>query len=91
MFQSHKAAELSSLGHVILALESRIQERVVESPSVTKESCLGQVSARVFLHGGLERPLHGSVKVKLVLCWRPQDVGNARVVGYVPRKTAKSG
>jgi hypothetical protein len=36
MFQSHQAAELGIFGHLVLALESKIQEGVVESPFVTK-------------------------------------------------------
>jgi len=40
------------------------------------------------LHGGPEKPLHGAVKVKPGLCWRPQDVRDARAVGYLPRRAA---
>lgn len=42
----------------------------------------------VSLHGGLERPLCEAVKVKPGLPWGPQDVGDARLVGYLPRKAA---
>lgn len=38
------------------------------------------------LHRGLERPLHEAVKVKLGLCWGPQDVGDARAMGRLPRR-----
>lgn len=44
--------------------------------------------SRVFLTGGLERPFCEDVKVKLGLPWRLQDAGDARVMGYLPRKTA---
>ena len=42
----------------------------------------------MFLNGGQERPLCEDVNVKPGLLWRPQDVGDARVVGYLPRKDA---
>ena len=42
----------------------------------------------VSLNGGLERPLHEAVKLKPGLPWKPQDVGDARTVGYLPEKTA---
>ena len=37
-------------------------------------------------HGGLEKPLCQAVKVKPGLPWRPQNVGDARAMGYLPRK-----
>jgi hypothetical protein len=40
----------------------------------------------VSLNGGLERPLCEAVKVKSRLPWRPQDVRDARAVGYLQRK-----
>ena len=39
MFQPQQVEELGSFSHMVLALESRIEEGVMESPSVTKESC----------------------------------------------------
>ena len=36
--------------------------------------------SRVFLNGDLERPLCETVKVKPGLPWRPQDVGEIKVV-----------
>ena len=33
-----------------------------------------------------ERPLHEAVKVKPGLLQRPQDVGDERVLGHLPRK-----
>jgi hypothetical protein len=42
MFQSHQAEELGSFGHMVLVLESRIQVRVVEFPSIAKESFRGR-------------------------------------------------
>jgi hypothetical protein len=40
------------------------------------------------LHGGLERPLNGVVKVEPRLPWTSQDVGGASTVEYMPRKSA---
>jgi hypothetical protein len=42
----------------------------------------------MFLHGGLERLLHEAVMVKPELHWRPQDVGDARIVESLLRKAA---
>lgn len=39
-------------------------------------------------HGDLETPLNEAMKVKLGLPWRPQDVGDTGVVGYLPREAA---
>jgi hypothetical protein len=35
-----------------------------------------------------QKPFHEAVKVKPVLPWRPQGVGDAKVVGYLLRKAA---
>ena len=43
---------------------------------------------RVSLPESLERPLCEAVKVKPELYWRPKDVGDSRVVGYLQRRTA---
>lgn len=40
----------------------------------------------MFLHGGPEKPLHEAVKAKPGFHWIPQDVRNARVVRYLPKK-----
>lgn len=40
------------------------------------------------LHGVLERPLSELVKVKSRLHSRTQDVGDVRVMGYLPREVA---
>lgn len=37
---------------------------------------------------GPEKPLHGTVKEKPRLFWKPQDVRNDRAVNYLPRKIA---
>lgn len=37
----------------------------------------------VSLHRGSERPWCEGMKVKPGLCWRSQDVGDARAVGYL--------
>ena len=44
--------------------------------------------AGVSLHGGPERPLHKAVRSKSILPWRPQDIGDARVIGFLLRKAA---
>lgn len=58
------------------------------SPSLTKKTDEARHMPWVFLQGGLERSLHGTVKVKSRLSWRPQDVGEARTVRYLPRRAA---
>ena len=45
----------------------------------------------VSLHGGQERPLNESVKVKPGLPWRPQDVRDARALGYLLKRAANTG
>jgi hypothetical protein len=42
----------------------------------------------VSLHGGPVGPLCEAMKVEPGLSWRPQDIGIARVVGYLPRRAA---
>lgn len=43
------------------------------------------------LHGGPERPFHEDVKAKPELSWRPRDVRDARVIGYLPSRAANWG
>ena len=43
----------------------------------------------VSMHGGLERPMSDTIKMKPELQWRPQDAGGARVLGHLPGNTAK--
>ena len=38
------------------------------------------------LHGGLVRPWHETIKVKFVLRWRHQHVGDVAVLGYLLRR-----
>ena len=42
----------------------------------------------VTLNGSLEKPFHEDVKEKSELPWRPLDVRDATVMGYLPRKAA---
>ena len=42
----------------------------------------------VSLNGGLKKPLHDAVRLKLVLPWRPQDVGNSKAMRYLLRRAA---
>ena len=60
---------------MVLALELRIEEKGygISLCDEGKARC-------VFFHGGLERPLCKAVQVKPGLPWRPQDVGDARVI-----------
>jgi hypothetical protein len=37
------------------------------------------------LHGVIERPLQEAMKVEPGFSWRPQGVGNTRVVRYPPK------
>lgn len=43
------------------------------------------------LHKGLERTLHEARKVKLGLCWEPQNVGDARAMRYMGTRRAGNG
>lgn len=64
-FQLHQAAELGSLGHVLLTLEIRINKKgVVDSPVASVRN--------VPEWRPMERPLCEVVKVKTGLCWRLQ-------------------
>lgn len=38
------------------------------------------------LHGGLVRPWHETIKVKFVLRWRLQHVGDGAAMGYLLRR-----
>ena len=87
MFQPQQAAELASFSHMVLALESRIEEVVIESLWLRKASEARHMSG-VACHGGPERPLCEAVKMKPGLPWRPQDIGDARVMWYLPRRAA---
>ena len=42
----------------------------------------------ISLNGGLERPLCEAVKLKPGLPWRTQDVRDAKIMGYLPRRAA---
>lgn len=42
----------------------------------------------MFLQAGTERLLYEAVKVKPGLPWKPQNVVDARVIGYLPWKGA---
>jgi len=74
---------------VVLALESRVYKSkgFVEYFSIGKASEARHIPGD-FLHGGLEGSLCEAVKVKPGLPWRPEVVGNARVMGYLPRRAA---
>ena len=55
-------------------------------PLQVKEVMETRYTSGMSLHGGLYGPLSEAVKVKPGLGWKPQDAGNARVLGYLPRK-----
>lgn len=40
------------------------------------------------LLGGPKRPFHEAVKVKPGFHWRPEDIRDTRIVGYLLRKSA---
>ena len=89
MFQPEKAAESGSFRHVVLALELRIEERGYGIfPLQLRKAAEARYVAAVSLPGGQKRPLCEAVKLKYALPWRPQDAGDARVMGYLQRKAA---
>lgn len=49
-------------------------------PSWLRKAAEARSVSEMPLHGGPERPMCKSVKVKSGLCWRPQNIGDAR--GY---------
>ena len=61
------------------ALQSYLQGLQGFKPSSTRNQVAfnGPTSVHVFP----ERPLHGALKVKLGLHWRPHDVGHAKAMG----------
>ncbi|MGE9641895.1 hypothetical protein ACQP3J_33175, partial [Escherichia coli] len=71
--------------------EGRKEERMRRKwnlPLWLKKAAEAMYVLGVSLHGGPERPLCEAVKVKSGLPWRPQDVGDARVIGYLLRRAA---
>ena len=58
---------------------------VMDSSSMVKESCCGQACDREVL----ERPFHEVMNLKPGLHWRPQVVGDARAMGYLPTQAIK--
>ena len=79
MFQPQQAAELGSFG--IKDRLKGLQNLPLQLRKATKARCV----SGVFLHGSPEKPLCEAVKVKPGLLWRPQNVRDARAVGYLPR------
>ena len=73
MFQPQQAAELGSFGHMVLALESRVEERDYGTSLHDYGKLL---RPGVSLCGGPEKPMLKTVKLKSGLPWRPQDVGS---------------
>jgi hypothetical protein len=91
MFQLQQAKEIGSLSHMVLSLESRIQERgyiELRKLQVRKAAAARNMSFRSSLNEGLRRTLHKAVMVRPRLSWRPQDVGDARVIQSPLRKVA---
>ena len=66
----------------------QIRKGLQNLPPKPRKAAEARLVSGVSLNGGPERPLCETVKVKAVLPWRPQDVGDARTVGYLPRKAA---
>ena len=61
-------------------LESRIEKRFGNLPPQIENISEARCTSGLFLHGGLERPLSEAVKVYQGLPWKPQKVGNVRVM-----------
>lgn len=74
-----QAAELVSLGLLVLALVSRIEKWVVESASKNKETTEDRYVSGVSLHRGLDSSM--CEVVKLGFTRRFQHVPNARALG----------
>lgn len=61
----------------------------MESPSLQlRKAAEARHVSGVSLGGGQERPLYEVVKVKPGFHWRSQDVGDDKVVRYLPRTDA---
>lgn len=73
---------------VILDLESRIQENGSECPSIDNKAGEVRHVSGEFLKKGSERKIAYTMKMEPGLSWRCQDIGDIRVMGYLPRKTA---
>ena len=73
---------------MILTLESKTRKGHRISPQEQGESLEASHVSGESLYGDPERPLREAVKVKPGLPWRSQDVGDARVMRYLPRKSA---
>jgi hypothetical protein len=65
MFQLQQTAELGGFSHVVLALESRIEEkRLWNLPQRLKKAVKARYVTEVSLHKGLDKPFHEAVKVR---------------------------
>ena len=84
MFQPQQAT--ASFSRV--ALKTRQRKGLWNRPPRPRKAAESRCIPRVYLGGGLERPVCEVVKMKPGWPWRPQDVGNARAMGYLPRKVA---
>lgn len=78
---------MAALIKVVLALKPR-SKVVVEFPPQFRKDPEARCVAGVSLQRGPERPLSEAVKVKPGFHWRPQDVGDARAMRYLPRRAA---
>ena len=74
---------------MVLALESRVEERDsgISCPVKKKSDKARNVSV-VSLNKYLDITLCEAVMLKPRLSWRSQDVGDARAMGYLPRRAA---
>lgn len=89
-FQPQQAAELISFGHVVLALRVRdTRKKLWDLPLQLRKAAKARWASGMSLHRGPGMRLGEAVRTKPWFPWRPQDVGDARViVGYTPRKAA---
>lgn len=60
----------------------------METSSAVKEEAKARGVTRESLHGVLEKPLHEAMKVQPGLQQNPQDVRDAKALGYLPRRAA---
>lgn len=58
-------------------------------PPWLKKSSVSRHETEKSLYEDPERPLHEALNSKSGLHWRPQDVGDARAMGHLPRRATK--
>lgn len=87
-YQLQEAEELVSFGCVVLTLEKDRGKGLQTLPPWLRKGSKAKCLEGQSLPGSPQKALCESVKVKPGLCWRPQDVRNSRVTGYLQREVA---